>query len=150
MKTNQLSFASDYKRVLATLVRKKMLPKYVYHRFLHSLDSQNIEEFLSSGEIIIRSVLVHILKAKKIRLKSNPGWHTLLKTSWKKKIITNESIYSYLWVFAKAVNSIKNGETIVGTEALVHVSVFFAFLEEFKLYFFDYQENPEQKRWHLF
>ena len=147
---NSLSFASDYKQVLANLVSKRMLPKYVYHRFLHSIDSQNIEEFLNSGEIIIRSVLLQILKSRKVKMKSNPGWHTLLKTSWKKKIIINENIYSYLWVFAKAVNSIKNGEAIIGAEALVHVSVFFAFLEEMKINFYDTQDTNERKKRSLF
>ena len=130
MKKNQLIRNSNYKIILQEYASENLIPNYVYHRFLHSIESHNIEDFISSGEIIIRSLLMNIYSNKKINVPKNPGWHSLLKIAWDKKIITNESIYAYLWVFAKSANSIKNGETTIGNEALIHVSVFFSFLEE--------------------
>ena len=130
----QLKSNSDYKTILVNMSDDGLIPKVVYHRFLHSLKSKNIEEFITSGEVIVRSILMKIFSRRKIKVKKNPGWNTILKTAWNKKIITNESIYAYLWVFAQSANALKNGDRIQAHEALIHVSVFFGFITEISEY----------------
>ena len=111
--------------------KKGLISTKVYNKFTQAITNHDHEEFIIQGETIIRGILIKIIKSLHIKFNSLSGISTILNISWNYHIITNERIYAYLWVFARAAQQIRNDELVIEShEALMHASIFFGFLIE--------------------
>lgn len=121
----------NFEEIVKWYELKGLISTKVFNKFSRAISNHDHEEFIIQGEIIIRSILIKIIKGLKIGFNSNSGIHSILNIAWNYHIITNERIYAYLWVFARAAQQIRNDELEVEShEALMHASIFFGFLIE--------------------
>lgn len=142
---NSVITGSNLHLIFYDLAEKDYISKTNYEKFVKAIRENNVTDFLLIGEIIVRGVLIKLNTKLDKNFYKHAGWNTILKTSWENKIITNSTIYSYLWVFAKATHEIKNDiADITKHEAMVHYTVFFSFLIEIHNYIMNLSE-PEKK-----
>ena len=121
----------SFEEIVQWFEKKGLISTKVYNKFTQAITNHDHEEFIIQGEIIIRVILIKIIKNLHIKINDLSGISTILNISWNYHIITNERIYAYLWVFARAAQQIRNDELVVEShEALMHASIFFGFLIE--------------------
>ena len=121
----------SFEEIVQWFEKKGLISTKVYNKFTQAITNHDHEEFIIQGEIIIRGILIKIIKNLHIKINDLSGISTILNISWNYHIITNERIYAYLWVFARAAQQIRNDELVVEShEALMHASIFFGFLIE--------------------
>ena len=122
---------SHFDEIVELFEKKKLISRKVYEKFTTAIANHDHEEFIIQGEIIIRGILIKIIRRLHINIEEYCGINTILNVSWNYHIITNERIYAYLWVFARAAQQIRNDDLVIAShEALMHASIFFGFLIE--------------------
>ncbi len=122
---------TNFDEIVAVFEHKKLISNKIYNKFVNAIANHDHEEFIIQGEIIVRGILTKIIRKLNITIEEYCGINTILNVSWNYHIITNERIYAYLWVFARAAQQIRNDDLVIEShEALMHASVFFGFLVE--------------------
>ena len=127
----------SFDEIVDLFEKKNLISRKVHTKFVNAIAKHDHEDFIIQGEIIIRGILSKIIRKLNIPIEEYCGINTILNVSWNYHIITNERIYAYLWVFARAAQQIRNDDS---HEALMHASIFFGFLFELNNKLSDYPQ----------